>query len=291
MATLHRRFELQINVIWQCLCRSVLGAVLALHFLPGLALAQPQGVATAGVECVAGHYSGRRPTASVYTRDTFTWAVSRRFAAEYCMPKEFIVSDLPAPIEAIAYRLVENLDEQRCNADRPISECSGALEHTLEIYYKHEAIEKAHEGRSFQPFNLPSKYLISEGADMARRRGERAKTNPILGVKPVFEYGQFLLEAEAAGRDSSTLSAFRVKTYYELILDGLDYVSVATGTGFASTSIWAKSGKVATLTINRPANGSAEKRGASPKLLIRLPARINNAMVDADRSQKPFNRQ
>lgn len=292
MAPQNYKPTLRSASIGRFLCKSLLGGILALHSLATVpAFAQPHGVNETSAKCVAGHYSGNRSTASVYTRDTFVWAVSPRFAAEYCMPREFIAPDLPAPIEAIAYRLVENLDEQRCNVGRPISECAGALEHTLEIYYKHDGIEKAHDARAFQSFNLPSKYLISERAEISRRRGERAAKNATFGATPVFEYGQFLLETELGGGRSSALGAFRVKTYYELILDGLDYVSVGTGTGFVSTGIWAKSGKVTALAVNRPANAPADKGGAASKLLVRLPQRINDAMVEADRSQKPYNRQ
>lgn len=61
--------------------------------------------------CPNGYYSGPRPGKARYTNDNFIWAVTPEFAGKFCMPPEFVSSELKGA-EAVAFRIVEDSDEE-----------------------------------------------------------------------------------------------------------------------------------------------------------------------------------
>eukprot|EP01041_Mallomonas_annulata_P026777 gene26777-48206_t len=105
---------------------------------PGLTQAQ---VKTQYENCPSGHYTGPRPGKARYTKDPWLWVVTPEFARKFCMPPEFVSSELQGA-EAIAYKMVQNQDEEVCGwGDNP-DVCRRASEHRFEIYYKNGTIPK-----------------------------------------------------------------------------------------------------------------------------------------------------
>ena len=85
--------------------------------------------------CPSGNYAGLRPGKTRYTKDPWIWAVTPQFAAEFCMPPEFISVELKGA-EAVAYKMVQDQDEIVCGWGGKAEVCSPGTEHRFEIYYK-----------------------------------------------------------------------------------------------------------------------------------------------------------
>ncbi|WP_374520747.1 hypothetical protein [Hydrogenophaga sp.] len=66
--------------------------------------------------CEAAHYTGPREGRRNYTVDNYLWVVTPEFAKRYCMP-ESMVSDELKGAEAIAFRMVDGADMDRCGVD------------------------------------------------------------------------------------------------------------------------------------------------------------------------------
>jgi hypothetical protein len=84
--------------------------------------------------CPSGYYLGPRPLRAWYTKDDYRWVVTPAFAAAFCMPPEFISTELSGA-EAVAYKPVFEA-VQRCVLKDAKPVCSQRLAHSLEIYYK-----------------------------------------------------------------------------------------------------------------------------------------------------------
>ncbi len=66
--------------------------------------------------CEAAHYTGPREGRRNYTLDNYLWVVSPEFAKRYCMPESMVSSELKGA-EAIAFRMVDGADMDRCGVD------------------------------------------------------------------------------------------------------------------------------------------------------------------------------
>jgi hypothetical protein len=66
--------------------------------------------------CEAAHYSGPREGRRNYTLDNYLWVVTPEFAQRYCMPDHMVSSELKGA-EAIAFRMVDGADMDRCGVD------------------------------------------------------------------------------------------------------------------------------------------------------------------------------
>ena len=66
--------------------------------------------------CEAAHYTGPREGRRNYTLDNYLWVVTPEFAKRYCMPESMVSSELKGA-EAIAFRMVDGADMDRCGVD------------------------------------------------------------------------------------------------------------------------------------------------------------------------------
>jgi hypothetical protein len=66
--------------------------------------------------CEAAHYTGPREGRRNYTLDNYLWVVTAEFAKRYCMPESMVSSELKGA-EAIAFRMVDGADMDRCGVD------------------------------------------------------------------------------------------------------------------------------------------------------------------------------
>jgi hypothetical protein len=66
--------------------------------------------------CEAAHYAGPREGRRSYTVDNYIWVVTPEFAKRYCMPEHMVSDDLKGA-EAIAFRMVDGADMDRCRVD------------------------------------------------------------------------------------------------------------------------------------------------------------------------------
>jgi hypothetical protein len=84
--------------------------------------------------CPGGYYLGARPGRTQYIKDDYFWVVTPEFAATYCMPPEFISTELKGA-EAIAYKPVFE-GAENCGFGGQREACGRRMAHGLEIYYK-----------------------------------------------------------------------------------------------------------------------------------------------------------
>lgn len=85
----------------------------------GVAFAQAQTLAEKEKQwqgCEAAHYTGPREGRRNYTLDNYLWVVTPEFAKRYCMPESMVSSELKGA-EAIAFRMTDGADMDRCGVD------------------------------------------------------------------------------------------------------------------------------------------------------------------------------
>jgi hypothetical protein len=114
--------------------------------------------------CSEGYYNGPLPGVVRYTKDDYLWVVSPEFAKRYCMPPEFIDTELKGAL-AIAYKPVQEGTEE-CGFGGQKEVCGRRMAHGFEIYFDNQI---PIEGESDTKYNyrafymLPhSKHLLSE---------------------------------------------------------------------------------------------------------------------------------
>lgn len=100
------RYHSAIAALMACLCSAV---------------AQAQTTSVVQQEkqwqsCEAAHYTGPREGRRNYTLDNYLWVVTPEFAKRYCMPESMVSKELKGA-EAIAFRMVDGADMDRCGVD------------------------------------------------------------------------------------------------------------------------------------------------------------------------------
>ncbi len=188
--------------------------------------------------CEKGTYAGKLPGKSSYRKDSFIWAVSAKFAADYCMPDSFVEAELPQGVEAVAYRRAEDHDMQTCTLTDGVEKCNPLKNHVFEIYTRHNAVEHAREGRYFDSIAAPSANLINERLSSTQARLKAGQVPAGASGVSVFESSQFFLSTVADGKTEIRLGGMYLRTFFEGILDGLDYLAVYGQLGFTQRSIW-----------------------------------------------------
>jgi len=84
--------------------------------------------------CEAAHYTGPREGRRNYTLDNYLWVVTPEFAKRYCMPESMVSNELKGA-EAIAFRMVDGADMDRCGVDdQGKHHCTRQSMARLEIY-------------------------------------------------------------------------------------------------------------------------------------------------------------
>lgn len=66
--------------------------------------------------CEGGYYTGPRQGRRNYSNDKYLWVVTPGFAKRFCMPEHMVSAELKGA-EAIAFRMVDGGDNERCGVD------------------------------------------------------------------------------------------------------------------------------------------------------------------------------
>lgn len=182
--------------------------------------------------CPNGYYSGPRPGKSRYTKDKFLWVVTPEFAARFCMPPEFVSNELKGA-EAVAFRVVENLDEERCGWGGREEVCGIEKELRFEIYYKTGLIPKRNEVQEWLRPVRSSNMLISSSAsqwEAFRLQAEAKRKAKIFHEAPFTN--QFGLVGIEATKVVWPIVSLYQQAYFQDMFTGIDYLSIQGSTGF-----------------------------------------------------------
>ncbi|WP_458233096.1 hypothetical protein [Roseateles sp. P5_E8] len=235
--------------------------------------------------CSHGYYSGPRPGKARFTKDRFVWAVTPDFAAKYCMPKEFVSTDLKGA-EAVAYRMVEDADEEVCGLKDSPDICARARFHQFEIYYRTGSIPKIREVPYFNPAKLPARMLISVTDKEWQHMLQSVNAKPRTGaLSPFSDFG--LLET-SGNKVTWSLGSAYPNLYYEDAFEQLDYLSLQTIAGFSFAPGWQQAEKSAlVIGAGKPTDKRrySDRRVVDFALLITIPERIRAAVIANDKAR------
>ncbi|ALV06569.1 hypothetical protein [Roseateles depolymerans] len=244
--------------------------------------------------CEKGTYAGKVPGKTSYRKDSFVWAVSAKFAADYCMPDSFVDADLPQGVEAVAYRRAEDYDTQACILTEGVETCNPLKDHVLEIYVRHNAVMHAREGRFFDSISAPSVNLINEKLSSTQARLKSGQVPAGASGVSIFDSSQILLATVADGKTNIRFGGMYLRTFFEGILDGLDYLAVHGQLGFTHRSIWKRRTSQQDLYflidhLRRPdeqrlswAESIAPRELETFVFSLKIPKRIEAAMIAED---------
>ncbi|PVE42964.1 hypothetical protein [Limnohabitans planktonicus] len=251
---------------------------------PGLTQAQ---VKAQYENCPSGHYTGPRPGKARYTKDPWLWVVTPEFARKFCMPPEFVSSELQGA-EAIAYKMVQNQDEEVCGwGDNP-DVCRRASEHRFEIYYKNGTIPKDIDAPYFHAARTPSTKLLASSDAQWQFKMKSLKKKPRIGALGVFESQQFGLQSVKGGKIAWPLGTLAQEVYYEEAFEGIDYLAVEGASGFSRLEGWRKSG-AKQMVITAQKLNDPRKYSQTPMnefaLVITLPTRLSERLIQNDQAK------
>lgn len=233
--------------------------------------------------CPRGFYSGPRPDRVHYTKDRFFWVVTPEFAAQFCMPTEYVSTELKGA-EAIAYELVRDPSgEVICSRVDKKEVCSdGGGVHSFEVYYKTGEFPRRREENYMHLADMQSLILISRTLQESKDLESRVRASPVIGARSVFNPEQFGLQSVFEGKIAWPLGTLYSDIYYREALTGLDYVRLRGASGFSKNPGYQKSGtKKFVITVRKEPDPSAGK--ASWKMEMSEWARvieIPKSMVD-----------
>ncbi|WP_090139668.1 hypothetical protein [Limnohabitans sp. DM1] len=240
--------------------------------------------------CPSGHYTGPRPGKARYTKDPWLWVVTPEFARKFCMPQEFVSSELQGA-EAIAYKMVQNQDEEVCGwGDNP-DVCRRASEHRFEIYYKNGTIPKERDVPYFHAARTPSTKLLASSDAQWQFMMKSLKKKPRIGALGVFESQQFGLQSVKGGKIAWPLGTLAQEVYYEEAFEGIDYLAVEGASGFSRLEGWRKSGaKQMVITVRNPAAKDERRRSwemplSEFPLVITIPPRLSERLIQNDQAK------
>lgn len=186
--------------------------------------------------CPNGYYSGPRPGKARYTKDNFIWAVTPEFARKFCMPPEFVSTELKGA-EAVAFRIVEDADEETCGLGERAEVCTRMKEMRFEIYLDASVkLPKKNELKlAIRPLR-PSALLITRSAKVREAEQQEWRRNPVVDqrilVWPAFELSQFGLDGIKDGVVVWPIAGLREYIWNENLLEGINYLALQGSTGF-----------------------------------------------------------
>ncbi len=237
--------------------------------------------------CPSGYYSGPRPGKTHYTKDKWVWAVTPEFARDFCMPPEFVSSELKGA-EAVAYKLVEDQDEERCGWGGSSEVCGKRTEHRFEIFYRNGTIPKERQVPYFHGAHLPSAMLLSTTEREWASKAKSLKTKPRVGALSPFYGQQFGLQSVSNGKIAWPLGTLSPWIYYEEVFNGIDYLAVEGASGFSREDGWVKSNAKKLIISARKPTDPNDRRGALETplhdfaLIIELPQSMADRVIAND---------
>jgi hypothetical protein len=217
-------------------CSKATGLVLVVAFLFGVSSvsASAQTAAAPAAKnnpeqqykgCSNGYYMGPRPGRVRYTKDPWIWVVTPEFAKKFCMPAEFVSTELKGA-EAIAFKINVDNDEEICGWGDRVEVCSGRKNLRFEIYIKNSIkIPKERDLAYYNSAALPSHFLITPSKIETQAAMARAKSSPRVGVLDVFENQQVGLQGVKDGKIAWPITTLYSETYFREVYDGLDYMA------------------------------------------------------------------
>lgn len=286
------------SLTWRKTLNSLLG--LCLCWLGTIASAQAPAQAPAATalpseaqvqaqyqNCPGGYYTGPRSGKARYTKDPWLWVVTPEFAKRFCMPAEFVSQELKGA-EAIAYRMVQDPDEETCGwGDKP-EVCLRATEHRFEIYYKNGTIPKERDVPYAHVANLPSRKLFGVSDQERKFKMQSVRKKPRVGAMGVFESQQFGLQSVANGKIAWPLGTLAQQVYYEEVFEGIDYLALEGASGFSRLEGWRKSG-ARQMVITAQKLGDQRRYSQTPMnefaLVITLPTQLSERLIENDQTR------
>lgn len=237
--------------------------------------------------CPGGWYSGPRPGKARFARDPWKWVVSPEFAKRFCMPEEFVSTELKGA-EAVAFRLMRKGDEESCGFDGNPDACWGETVLRFEVYIRSDVkLPKRHDGRYFQAAILPSRQLIGISQAEWHAVDDRIKKGGVEpGLRAPFEGQQVGLHGVKDGVIVWPITSLGQQTHYGGIFEGIDYYAFEGLTGFFENP-GIKKNKVTRFFINFAKLGEKGMTNKGVLLAdkahtIELPEAFTDAVVDAD---------
>jgi hypothetical protein len=173
--------------------------------------------------CPSGYYSGPRPGKTWVTKDNFIWAVTPAFAARFCMPPEFISTELKGA-QAVAFQLLRDNSEMNCGFGGNSAACSGKVDLRFEIYIDSAVkLPRRHEGRYYSNPKMPSLKLISGTPKEHAFLKNQAKTKPESALTFHFDPQQIGLSGVKNGVIAWPITSLIEEIYFGGIFEGIDY--------------------------------------------------------------------
>lgn len=180
--------------------------------------------------CSDGYYSGPRPGKTRYTRDDYVWAVTPEFAKRYCMPPEFVSSELKGA-EAVAFRMVNEGAEQ-CGFGGKKEVCSRRQALGLEFYFPKATKLPAISDTKFSTRAL---YMVEMSKHVLTDNRPYADAQHWLDDKPggqnKFTPNSMGLVAVQGDKAVWPVAAFREMMYIDDLLPGYNFLSVEGNAG------------------------------------------------------------
>lgn len=236
-----------------------------------------------GESCARGRYVGPRPGAVRVTKDRYVWGVTQQFADDFCMPAEFVSTEMNGPL-AIAYRVVSMDHEESCGfGDKP-GACYSRKEHRLEIYYPIGLIPRESDATYYRGPILESSMLLSMSSreQDAARESARRLNRP--GTMQPFRQKIDLFFR--AGGIYYRFGSGGISEYYSEVFAGVDYLSIDSSFGpYRHRKFKDYDGSPLVLAVSkigeRRAHGEIPFEEYSQRIV--LPQNVSRAFVENDK--------
>jgi hypothetical protein len=184
--------------------------------------------------CPGGWYAGPRPGKARFTKDPWLWTVTSEFAKRFCIPEEFVSTELKGA-EAVAFKLRQETDEVNCGFGGNPDACGGELLLRFEVYIKSDVPLPKHPGfdaNSFQAIRLPSSMLITRTNEEWFAAGKLVDKKNKGKVFTPFPGNQVGLHGMKGGVVAWPIAAMYLQTYYGSVFQGIDYYAFDASVGF-----------------------------------------------------------
>ncbi|WP_420995602.1 hypothetical protein ACKI2N_021875 [Cupriavidus sp. 30B13] len=235
--------------------------------------------------CPDGYYTGPRPGKGVYTKDHYIWAVTPEFAERFCMPPEFVSSELKGA-EAVAFKISERRDEERCSYNGNEERCGFEKGMRFELYFRSDiSLPKAVDTTVATVPNVPSVFMIgmSESQYQKLRKNKPERTIPT----KAFERSQIGISGVKDGKIVWPITTLHEQTYFSRVFDGIDYVAVEGSTGmFTNPRMEALDVRRFAITIRRLGDQTPSNDGRKLDdfaYLVELPESFSNKIRAIDK--------
>lgn len=246
--------------------------------------------------CPGGWYAGPRPGKARFTKDTFLWTVTPEFAERFCMPEEFISTELKGA-EAVAFKLRQDTDEVNCGFGGNPDACGGQLHLRFEIYIKSDISlpkNQAFQDNHTQRINMPSKILITESREEFNGSTKLVIEKNKGRVFSPFTGNQVGLHGMKGDVVAWPIAAMYLHTYYGSVFRGIDYYAFDASVGFLGNPGVKQSGvEWFAIHFNQPDMPKMRNKRTTKGLessdfdhTIKLPKSFMDKVVEVDTSRR-----